>query len=129
MPGADEDRKQKQKEKRRLQEQLRRLTRNAEQQKNLTALLQLPKEEDSLSSSTSSLGPASGSTQLKCGACGLPGHMRTNRTCPFFQELLPTASSPSPLSPKIKDESPTQDSAPGMTETNSTTTAKMNLSI
>lgn len=115
MLGVDEDRKQKQKEKRRLQEQLRRLQRNAEQQKNLTALLQLPKEEDnplSLSSSQGILPPSSGS-QLKCGACGLVGHMRTNRTCPFFQEPVLSAAIPSSPSPNVKEEIPSQDIAPG----------------
>lgn len=105
-PLSDEGRKQQQREKRRLQEQLRRLTRNEEKQKTLAA--QLKKEEDA---AISSPVPTT-SNQLKCGACGLPGHMRTNRTCPMFIE--PTlSSSPTSLSPKVKEEAPPQDNAPG----------------
>lgn len=113
-PLTDEGRKQQQREKRRLQEQLRRLTRNEEKQKTLAA--QLKKEEDS---SITSPTPISTSNQLKCGACGLPGHMRTNRTCPMFIEPnAPIVSSPSPsplplpvsslpvASPKVKEEAP-----------------------
>lgn len=113
-PLSDEGRKQQQREKRRLQEQLRRLTRNEEKQKSLAA--QLKKEEDSANASPV---PTTTSTQLKCGACGLPGHMRTNRTCPMFIESnTPSISSPPPsasLSPKVKEEViPQETVAPGI---------------
>jgi hypothetical protein len=39
------------------------------------------------------IGEASGEgeSSIRCGACGLPGHMRTNRNCPLYDEpLLPS---------------------------------------
>lgn len=54
-------------------------------------------------------GVVDSSNQLKCGACGLPGHMRTNRTCPYFRESSPT-------SPSNDDESPIdEEGSPGNT--------------
>ena len=29
--------------------------------------------------------------QLKCGACGQIGHMRTNKECPLYQKAAPSA--------------------------------------
>merc|ERR1712137_1264326 len=71
----------KRRERRRLQERLRRLKKNAEKQKTLQERL-INGEEDNL--------PQTTSVSLKCGACGMPGHMRTNRTCPVFSELKGT---------------------------------------
>ncbi len=66
------------KEKRRLQEQLRRLKKNEAKQRELKERM----KEGNLDGS--SVGGAS--AQLVCGACGMTGHMRTNRICPRYQE-------------------------------------------
>ena len=36
-----------------------------------------------------SSGPSSKNLQIKCGACGQVGHMRTNRVCPLFGQAVP----------------------------------------
>ncbi|XP_035205757.1 transcription initiation factor TFIID subunit 1-like isoform X1 [Stegodyphus dumicola] len=63
------------KERRRIQEQLRRLKRNAEKEKHVPPKKK-PKKEPPL-------------LKLKCGACGAIGHMRTNKTCPLYQPAAP----------------------------------------
>ncbi|XP_055929152.1 transcription initiation factor TFIID subunit 1-like [Argiope bruennichi] len=63
------------KERRRIQEQLRRLKRNAEKEKQVPPKKK-PKKEPPL-------------LKLKCGACGAIGHMRTNKTCPLYQPAAP----------------------------------------
>lgn len=63
------------KERRRIQEQLRRLKRNAEKEKHLPMRKKPKKEQPQL--------------KLKCGACGAIGHMRTNKTCPQYQPMAP----------------------------------------
>lgn len=63
------------KERRRIQEQLRRLKRNAEKERH-TPIRRKPKKEQPL-------------LKLKCGACGAIGHMRTNKTCPQYQPMAP----------------------------------------
>jgi len=68
-------------EKRRLQEKLRRLKKNAEKQR---ALKKAMIDGDTSSTPTSSTA----NSALTCGACGMPGHMRTNRMCPLFDEDL-----------------------------------------
>ncbi|EEC16643.1 transcription initiation factor tfii-D, putative, partial [Ixodes scapularis] len=59
----------------RIQEQLRRLKRNAEKEKHLPMRKKPKKEQPQL--------------KLKCGACGAIGHMRTNKTCPQYQPMAP----------------------------------------
>jgi len=68
------------KEKRRLQEQLRRLRKNLGQQEILRERL----AEGSRDGTLSSMDGAN--NQLVCGACGMLGHMRTNRNCPKYTE-------------------------------------------
>ncbi|XP_054711819.1 transcription initiation factor TFIID subunit 1-like [Uloborus diversus] len=63
------------KERRRIQEQLRRLKRNAEKEKLMPPKKKVKKEAPML--------------KLKCGACGAIGHMRTNKTCPLYQPAAP----------------------------------------
>lgn len=63
------------KERRRIQEQLRRLKRNAEKEKHLPMRKKPKKETPQL--------------KLKCGACGAIGHMRTNKACPQYQPMAP----------------------------------------
>ncbi|XP_022251880.1 transcription initiation factor TFIID subunit 1-like isoform X3 [Limulus polyphemus] len=63
------------KERRRIQEQLRRLKRNAEKEKQAPPKKKPKKEQPTL--------------KLKCGACGAIGHMRTNKACPLYQPAPP----------------------------------------
>lgn len=77
-------------EKRRLQEKLRRLKKNAEKQR---ALKKAMIDGDTSSTPTSSTA----NSALTCGACGMPGHMRTNRMCPLFDE---------DMSPPMKKKKP-----------------------
>jgi len=64
------------KEKRRIQEQLRRIKRNQEREK--LGISKTPK------ASASRRSKAKADLNLKCGACGAKGHMRTNKACPMF---------------------------------------------
>lgn len=66
------------KERRRIQEQLRRLKRNAEKERAAPPKKKPKKEQPQL--------------KLKCGACGAIGHMRTNKTCPLYQPSAPVPS-------------------------------------
>jgi len=61
------------KEKRRLQEQLRRIKRNQEREKHGVQKAPIRKKEK--------IKP---DLKLKCGACGQTGHMKTNKACPKF---------------------------------------------
>eukprot|EP01102_Stenamoeba_stenopodia_P010960 TRINITY_DN3347_c0_g1_i2.p1 TRINITY_DN3347_c0_g1~~TRINITY_DN3347_c0_g1_i2.p1 ORF type:complete len:1297 (-),score=390.85 TRINITY_DN3347_c0_g1_i2:240-4130(-) len=63
------------KEKRRLQEQLRRLKKTSEKQKLLKNRLLKGSDDGAV---------ANANAGLVCGACGMSGHMRTNRNCPLF---------------------------------------------
>ncbi|GBN25963.1 Transcription initiation factor TFIID subunit 1 [Araneus ventricosus] len=65
------------KEKRRIQDQLRRIKRNELKLQNVEPAKKKLKVETPVS------------LKVKCGACGAPGHMRTNKSCPLY------ASSPS----------------------------------
>ncbi|CAG5050459.1 unnamed protein product [Parnassius apollo] len=110
----DETQKEEMKrEKRRIQEQLRRIKRNQERERlagNVTVPGQFPGNNDSLNMSSTDLGsPSPGliplgqikqepdlhtpsrrraklkpDLKLKCGACGQVGHMRTNKACPLY---------------------------------------------
>ncbi|XP_068717944.1 transcription initiation factor TFIID subunit 1-like isoform X1 [Montipora capricornis] len=62
-------------EKRRIQEQLRRIKRNQEKEK----LQPVKKKKEKPPNN------------LKCGACGAIGHMRTNKNCPNYQEANPAS--------------------------------------
>ncbi|XP_040573195.1 transcription initiation factor TFIID subunit 1 [Lepeophtheirus salmonis] len=72
----DQQKEEMKKERRRIQEQLRRIKRNEEKEK-----LGL-KGNKKLSSKA--LAKAKKDLKLVCGACGGKGHMRTNKTCPKF---------------------------------------------
>lgn len=65
------------KERRRIQEQLRRIKRNQEKEKVAPIKKKKKKETPML--------------KLKCGACGQIGHMRTNKECPLYQKVGPSA--------------------------------------
>ena len=72
------------KEKRRIQEQLRRIKRNQEKEK-LGGGKKPPRKNAKISSKKSDLN-------LKCGACGAKGHMKTNKACPNFVQEEGTES-------------------------------------
>ncbi|KAK7072813.1 Transcription initiation factor TFIID subunit 1 [Halocaridina rubra] len=70
----DESQKEEMKrERRRLQEQLRRIKRNQERQQK--GIITPPRQKKP------KLKP---DLKLKCGACGQVGHMRTNKACPMY---------------------------------------------
>ena len=77
-------------ERRRLQEQLRRIKRNQERQ--LKGITTPPKQKKP------KLKP---DLKLKCGACGQVGHMRTNKACPMYAGNTTTAQ---PVSVAITEE-------------------------
>jgi transcription initiation factor TFIID subunit 1 len=80
------------KEKRRIQEQLRRIKRN--QEKDTSKPTPAPRKKKV------KLKP---DLKMKCGACGQVGHMRTNKACPLYN-----SSSTSPPLPSL-NTSTTQD--------------------
>ncbi|XP_048585830.1 transcription initiation factor TFIID subunit 1 isoform X2 [Nematostella vectensis] len=79
-------------EKRRIQEQLRRIRRNQEKEK-----LQPVKKKKEKPPSTASI-------KLKCGACGQIGHMRTNKNCPLYQEANPGSLSVAMTDEQVAEE-------------------------
>ncbi|CAG2164848.1 unnamed protein product [Oppiella nova] len=105
----DQQKEEIRREKRRIQEQLRRLKRNQEKDKLTNSLRQQMGITSSMGSefstifaspTTPSVTPTKSpkepkmkkikkekeiNVKLKCGACGAVGHMRTNRACPQFK--------------------------------------------
>uniref|UniRef100_A0ABM0M5Q9 Transcription initiation factor TFIID subunit 1-like n=1 Tax=Saccoglossus kowalevskii TaxID=10224 RepID=A0ABM0M5Q9_SACKO len=73
----EQHREEMKKERRRIQEQLRRIKRNQEKEKNEPP--KPPKKKK--------FKP---DLKLKCGACGEIGHMRTNKECPLYQKSTPS---------------------------------------
>ncbi|XP_029644075.1 transcription initiation factor TFIID subunit 1 isoform X1 [Octopus sinensis] len=73
----DQVKEEMKKERRRIQEQLRRIKRNQEKEK-VAPIKKKKKKETPL-------------LKLKCGACGQIGHMRTNKECPLYQKVGPSA--------------------------------------
>ncbi|XP_077984278.1 transcription initiation factor TFIID subunit 1-like [Glandiceps talaboti] len=73
----EQHREEMKKERRRIQEQLRRIKRNQEKEKNEPP--KPPKKKK--------FKP---DLKLKCGACGAIGHMRTNKECPLYQKSTPS---------------------------------------
>ena len=80
----DEAKEEMKKEKRRLQEQLRRIKRNQEKEKSST-LADSSKSTVQKQRKNAKLKKVADSN-VRCGACGGKGHMRTNRACPKFVE-------------------------------------------
>ncbi|KAF4520213.1 hypothetical protein B566_EDAN003926 [Ephemera danica] len=74
----DQQKEEMKREKRRIQEQLRRIKRNQEKEKTVTTTTPKRKKPK--------LKP---DLKLKCGACGQVGHMRTNKACPQYQATAP----------------------------------------
>ncbi|XP_030762639.1 transcription initiation factor TFIID subunit 1 [Sitophilus oryzae] len=102
-------------EKRRIQEQLRRIKRNQEKERLIMVQQQLPKTSLAPNIPTEKLpnpseiptspsAPTKSATtspsksrrktklkpdlKLKCGACGNVGHMRTNKACPLYHNIV-----------------------------------------
>ncbi|XP_064636542.1 transcription initiation factor TFIID subunit 1-like isoform X2 [Lineus longissimus] len=78
------------KERRRIQEQLRRIKRNQEKDKERTVSgdpfpiepIMIPKKKKKKDAPPLKV-------KLKCGACGQIGHMRTNKECPLYSKTAP----------------------------------------
>ena len=80
-------------ERRRLQERNRRLEKNKEKQRiNRERLINGITDDQKESSAI----------QITCGACGLVGHMRTNRNCPIFQEREQANAAEMPKNPLVE---------------------------
>lgn len=86
------------KEKRRIQEQLRRIKRNQEKEKQ-GVQIQKPTKK-------SKKQPKKADLKLKCGACGGTGHMKTNKACPRFvqDEFAPPGSINVAMTEKDEEE-------------------------
>lgn len=80
----DQAKEEMKKEKRRIQEQLRRIKRNQEKAANQEKKPPTPRKKKV------KMKP---DLKMKCGACGQVGHMRTNKACPQYQNQ---ATSPAP---------------------------------
>lgn len=61
-----------------------------------------PVKTKKVESSASTSATAEKNLQIKCGACGQVGHMRTNRICPFFSEIPSSTVSSTPIVPELK---------------------------
>ncbi|XP_078034563.1 TATA-box binding protein associated factor 1 isoform X3 [Augochlora pura] len=82
-------------EKRRIQEQLRRIKRNQERERMLGGPITGSNSSshnifDRSNTNTPTI-TSSNNLKLKCGACGNVGHMRTNKACPLYQNSITTA--------------------------------------
>ncbi|XP_075973606.1 TATA-box binding protein associated factor 1 isoform X2 [Anticarsia gemmatalis] len=128
----DETQKEEMKrEKRRIQEQLRRIKRNQERERlagnvtvpgpfpdssNLSSsadigspspgmiplgLIKVEPDQTPSSSSKSRRNKLKPDLKLKCGACGQVGHMRTNKACPLYTSSMGGAPS-SPIEPDVE---------------------------
>lgn len=76
-PEDEEERNKIRREKRRLQEQLRRLRKNREKQEEYKQKMALGLDNSD---------EVTANSKFKCGACNMWGHMRTNRNCPLYSE-------------------------------------------
>lgn len=72
------------KERRRLQEQLRRIKRNEEKEKMNPNISSSKKKNKKREAQLLKV-------KMKCGACGQMGHMRTNKECPNYNKMMDTA--------------------------------------
>ncbi|XP_055958756.1 transcription initiation factor TFIID subunit 1 isoform X2 [Patella vulgata] len=77
------------KERRRIQEQLRRIKRNQEKPQMPQPPPKKKKKKENLS------------LKMKCGACGAMGHMRTNKECPMYNK---TGGSTAPVQVAMTEE-------------------------
>uniref|UniRef100_A0A670JGL3 Transcription initiation factor TFIID subunit n=1 Tax=Podarcis muralis TaxID=64176 RepID=A0A670JGL3_PODMU len=89
----EQHREEMRKERRRIQEQLRRLKRNQEKEK----LKGPPEKKPKKMKERTDL-------KLKCGACGAIGHMRTNKFCPLYYQTNAPPSNPVAMTEEQEEE-------------------------
>ncbi|XP_040190381.1 transcription initiation factor TFIID subunit 1 [Rana temporaria] len=89
----EQHREEMRKERRRIQEQLRRLKRNQEKEK----LRGPPEKKPKKMKERPDL-------KLKCGACGAIGHMRTNKFCPLYYQTNAPPSNPVAMTEEQEEE-------------------------
>ncbi|XP_052529501.1 transcription initiation factor TFIID subunit 1 isoform X3 [Tympanuchus pallidicinctus] len=89
----EQHREEMRKERRRIQEQLRRLKRNQEKEK----LKGPPEKKPKKLKERPDL-------KLKCGACGAIGHMRTNKFCPLYYQTNAPPSNPVAMTEEQEEE-------------------------
>nr|DBA21735.1 TPA: hypothetical protein GDO54_018336 [Pyxicephalus adspersus] len=89
----EQHREEMRKERRRIQEQLRRLKRNQEKEK----LRGPPEKKPKKMRERPDL-------KLKCGACGAIGHMRTNKFCPLYYQTNAPPSNPVAMTEEQEEE-------------------------
>uniref|UniRef100_A0A8B9RJ71 Transcription initiation factor TFIID subunit n=1 Tax=Astyanax mexicanus TaxID=7994 RepID=A0A8B9RJ71_ASTMX len=89
----EQHREEMRKERRRIQEQLRRLKRNQEKDKFRCPPEKRPKKAKERPD-----------LKLKCGACGAIGHMRTNKFCPLYYQTNAPPSNPVAMTEEQEEE-------------------------
>ncbi|XP_043095856.1 transcription initiation factor TFIID subunit 1 isoform X2 [Puntigrus tetrazona] len=89
----EQHREEMRKERRRIQEQLRRLKRNQEKDKFKGP----PEKKTKKAKERPDL-------KLKCGACGAIGHMRTNKFCPLYYQTNAPPSNPVAMTEEQEEE-------------------------
>ncbi|XP_024121571.1 transcription initiation factor TFIID subunit 1 isoform X7 [Oryzias melastigma] len=89
----EQHREEMRKERRRIQEQLRRLKRNQEKDK----IKGPPEKKTKKAKERPDL-------KLKCGACGAIGHMRTNKFCPLYYQTNAPPSNPVAMTEEQEEE-------------------------
>ncbi|XP_058845180.1 transcription initiation factor TFIID subunit 1-like isoform X2 [Acipenser ruthenus] len=89
----EQHREEMRKERRRIQEQLRRLKRNQEKDK-----MKGPPEKKAKKMKERP------DLKLKCGACGAIGHMRTNKFCPLYYQTNAPPSNPVAMTEEQEEE-------------------------
>ncbi|XP_056909662.1 transcription initiation factor TFIID subunit 1 isoform X4 [Takifugu flavidus] len=91
----EQHREEMRKERRRIQEQLRRLKRNQEKDK----IKGPPEKKTKKAKERPDL-----KVKLKCGACGAIGHMRTNKFCPLYYQTNAPPSNPVAMTEEQEEE-------------------------
>nr|XP_057942277.1 transcription initiation factor TFIID subunit 1 isoform X3 [Doryrhamphus excisus] len=91
----EQHREEMRKERRRIQEQLRRLKRNQEKDK----IKGPPEKKTKKMKERPDL-----KVKLKCGACGAIGHMRTNKFCPLYYQTNAPPSNPVAMTEEQEEE-------------------------
>ncbi|KAM4726971.1 transcription initiation factor TFIID subunit 1 isoform 1-T1 [Anableps anableps] len=91
----EQHREEMRKERRRIQEQLRRLKRNQEKDK----IKGPPEKKSKKVKERPDL-----KVKLKCGACGAIGHMRTNKFCPLYYQTNAPPSNPVAMTEEQEEE-------------------------
>ncbi|XP_072361565.1 transcription initiation factor TFIID subunit 1 isoform X2 [Scyliorhinus torazame] len=89
----EQHREEMRRERRRIQEQLRRLKRNQEKEKLKGPPEKKPKKVKERPD-----------LKLKCGACGSIGHMRTNKFCPLYYQTNAPPSNPVAMTEEQEEE-------------------------